>query len=164
MLFWDKKPKNHLILSGRRDLNSDCLIPNQVCYRYTTPRYLLQRQKIYYHKKSSIDILLWMSKKFTRTIENFVCENCGKNVIGNGYTNHCFYCLWSKHVDVNPGDREEDCGGMMKPIGAIKRGKDFYILHQCAKCGFERNQKMSPEDNFGVLVEIQKKFAEKNNY
>ncbi len=26
-------------LSGRRDLNSDCLIPNQVCYRYTTPRF-----------------------------------------------------------------------------------------------------------------------------
>ena len=24
---------------------------------------------------------------------------------GNGYTNHCPKCLWSKHVDINPGDR-----------------------------------------------------------
>lgn len=95
-------------------------------------------------------------KKFQRTIEDFVCENCGENVKGNGYTNHCPKCLWSKHVDINPGDRAEDCGGQMKPIGAIKKGKDFYIVHQCERCGFERNQKVSPDDDFDKLIEVQK--------
>ena len=27
-------------LSGCRDLNPDCMLPKQVCYRYTTPRYV----------------------------------------------------------------------------------------------------------------------------
>lgn len=38
-------------------------------------------------------------KNFTRVIEDFICENCGTEVKGNGYTNHCPKCLWSKHVD-----------------------------------------------------------------
>ena len=55
------------------------------------------------------------ARSFQRRIENFVCEHCGEKVIGDGYTNHCPKCLWSKHVDVNPGDRMAHCGGMMKP-------------------------------------------------
>ena len=44
---------------------------------------------------------------FTKIDEEFICENCGKKVKKLGYTcrNHCPYCLHSKHVDVNPGDR-----------------------------------------------------------
>ena len=42
---------------------------------------------------------------FTRKVEDFTCEHCGREVHGNGYTNHCPHCLHSKHVDVNPGDR-----------------------------------------------------------
>ena len=43
-------------------------------------------------------------KKFQRKVEDFICEKCGTKNIGNGFTNHCFKCLWSKHVDINPGD------------------------------------------------------------
>ncbi|MFA6992594.1 MAG: RNHCP domain-containing protein, partial [Candidatus Gracilibacteria bacterium] len=42
-----------------------------------------------------------MPKRFSRTIEDFVCEKCGAKVKGDGYTNHCPKCLWSKHVDIN---------------------------------------------------------------
>ncbi|HYC79501.1 MAG TPA: RNHCP domain-containing protein, partial [Candidatus Binatia bacterium] len=56
-------------------------------------------------------------KLFQRTPENFVCENCGTKVSGNGYTNHCPNCLYSKHVDNNPGDRLNKCHGLMEPIG-----------------------------------------------
>ena len=79
-----------------------------------------------------------MSKKFIKKVEDFVCEKCGDEVVGGGFTNHCPKCLWSKHVDINPGDRAEKCGGMMKPIGALKIGDSYSIIHQCEKCGFER--------------------------
>ena len=69
-----------------------------------------------------------MSKKFQRNIENFRCEHCEAFVIGDGYTNHCPQCLWSKHVDINPGDREELCNGMMKPVGVIKKSDNFEAL------------------------------------
>jgi Zn finger protein HypA/HybF involved in hydrogenase expression len=48
---------------------------------------------------------------FKRTIEDFTCEHCGEQVTGNGFTNHCPQCLWSKHVDIDPGDRLALCGG-----------------------------------------------------
>jgi rubrerythrin len=95
-------------------------------------------------------------KQFQRTIEDFVCEHCGTAVKGDGFTNHCPKCLWSKHVDINPGDRAEKCGGLMKPVGVIKRGKDMVITHQCELCGFERNKKLEPEDDFSALLEIMK--------
>ena len=50
-----------------------------------------------------------MGRRFTRTVGDFVCENCNTSVKGNGYTDHCPCCLYSKHVDINPGDRDCDC-------------------------------------------------------
>lgn len=91
-------------------------------------------------------------KRFTRTVENFVCEKCGAEVRGNGYTNHCPHCLWSKHMDVNPGDRAERCGGMMKPISLAKKREKFSIMHQCLACDAERRNIVSEEDNLGQLL------------
>jgi len=93
-------------------------------------------------------------KGFTRTIENFTCEKCRAEVIGNGYTNHCPKCLWSKHVDVNPGDRAGKCGGMMKPTSFEKRSKDYVIVHLCTLCGFERKNNFTKEDNFEILLAL----------
>ena len=58
-------------------------------------------------------------KTFTEIDEEFICENCGKKVEKLGYScrNHCNYCLYSKHVDKNPGDRAEECHGLLEPIG-----------------------------------------------
>jgi hypothetical protein len=95
-----------------------------------------------------------MSKKFTRTIEDFSCENCGKGIVGNGYTNHCPACLWSKHVDVNPGDREAGCGGMMAPVAGYKEGQRFMISHRCLRCAFERRATLLPEDNFDAFIAL----------
>ena len=59
------------------------------------------------------------NSKFTEIDEEFICENCGKKVPELGYScrNHCPYCLHSKHLDINPGDRAEDCCGILEPIG-----------------------------------------------
>ena len=59
------------------------------------------------------------AKTFQRCPEDFECGNCGHEIEGNGYTNHCTACLWSKHVDVNPGDRAADCHGLMKASAPI---------------------------------------------
>jgi rubredoxin len=96
--------------------------------------------------------------KFQKTPEDFVCENCSTKVIGNGYTNHCPECLWSKHVDINPGDREESCGAMMEPIEVRLKGTDIEaVLHRCMICGQKRWNKISPEDNMEVLMKLFKK-------
>lgn len=91
---------------------------------------------------------------FKRTIEDFVCEHCGETVVGNGFTNHCPVCLWSKHVDIDPGDRAEVCGGMMKPVEVQKKGKGYSILQVCQTCGFTRVNKAQKEDNFDMILQI----------
>ncbi len=95
-----------------------------------------------------------MTKQFTRKKEDFVCEHCQASVSGNGYTNHCPKCLYSKHVDVNPGDRVETCCGLMQPVGIEQKSREFIITHKCSKCGFKRKNKANKNDNFDEIVKI----------
>lgn len=95
-----------------------------------------------------------MSSKFKKNIENFICGKCGFAVEGNGYTNHCPECLWSKHVDIFPGDRAEDCGGMMEPVRVEMKKGEYTIIHKCQKCKTEKLNKAVKEDNFDMLVQI----------
>lgn len=91
---------------------------------------------------------------FKRTVENFVCERCGTPVVGNGYTNHCPQCLWSKHVDREPGDRAEACGGMMEPIAVEGSSPSYRIVHSCAACGAVRRVTASTEDDSDALARL----------
>ena len=93
-------------------------------------------------------------KKFQRTTENFTCENCGHTVQGTGYTNHCPQCLWSKHVDVNPGDRQAICRGMMEPVGLDRKNGEDVIVHRCMNCGVEKRNKKAPDDNFDAVLSL----------
>ena len=94
------------------------------------------------------------SKLFTRKIESFECGNCKHEVQGNGYTNHCPECLWSKHVDINPGDRLAKCQKLMEPISFEKKKGKLRIKHQCS-CGFVRMNKVAESDNKDVLYSLQ---------
>ncbi len=95
-----------------------------------------------------------MSASFIRVTEDFICEHCGREVHGNGYTNHCPYCLWSKHVDVTPGDRASHCGGMMKPVEIqIKKGERV-IVHECVKCGYRKPNKTAANDDFTEILKV----------
>ncbi len=93
-------------------------------------------------------------KVFQKRVENFVCGNCGEYVVGDGFTNHCPKCLWSKHVDKNPGDRMEKCGGLMEPIGVDQKRGEFVLIHKCLKCGTIKRNKVSPNDDREVLLKI----------
>jgi len=95
-----------------------------------------------------------MSEKFIKKVENFVCGNCGYAVEGDGYTNHCPKCLWSKHVDVFPGDRGENCGGLMKPIGLKIENGEEVIYHKCILCGDIRACKVSKNDDRDEILKI----------
>ena len=95
-----------------------------------------------------------MTKQFQRTVEDFTCEHCGHIVMGTGYTNHCLVCLWSKHVDINPGDRQSECLGMMEPVSIEQKRGEFVIIHRCQKCGHEKRNKTAPDDNMDKIIHI----------
>ena len=93
---------------------------------------------------------------FKRTVEDFTCEHCGEIVKGSGYTNHCPKCLWSKHVDKEPGDRAESCCGAMKPVRVEGASPEYTIVHRCLVCGAERRNMVSNLDDTGALAAIAK--------
>lgn len=95
-----------------------------------------------------------MAKRFRRTKENFFCEVCGLTVHGDGYTNHCPRCLWSKHVDVNPGDRQEICQGLMEPVEVGLKSGEYTIIHRCNKCGVEKKNKTAKNDDFDAVIRL----------
>ncbi len=96
-----------------------------------------------------------MGLKFSRNIEDFTCANCGEKIKGNGYTNHCPKCLWSRHVDIFPGDRANECGGNMKPIGYETKGGRIVLIHRCESCGEIKRNKMQPEDDMSLLANLE---------
>ncbi len=97
---------------------------------------------------------------FTVIDEEFICENCGYKVKKLGYScrNHCPTCLYSKHVDINPGDREESCHGLLEPIGLEISGKKGYIIiFKCKKCGAIRKNKVAEDDNMDLIISLSAK-------
>ena len=95
-----------------------------------------------------------MAGNFTRTIESFVCKICGREVRGDGYTNHCPQCLWSVHCDVNPGDREEPCRGLMEPVAILIKHSVKHIVHRCQKCKIERQVRAGKDDDQAALLAL----------
>jgi len=97
---------------------------------------------------------------FIKKKEDFLCENCCKNVYGDGYTNHCPFCLYSKHVDISPGDRKADCGGVMAPDSVDLNGQEYSIMHKCESCSYTKRNKISPKDDFDKVLDLVKKRVE----
>lgn len=102
------------------------------------------------------------TKRFTKNDSGFICANCKKEVLPLKYTsrNHCPFCLCSLHVDVNPGDRANNCGGILRPIKAepdAKRG--YVIIHRCERCGAISKNKAAHEaknqpDDMELIIKL----------
>ena len=88
--------------------------------------------------------------------EDFVCENCGRKVEKSDYTarDHCPYCLYSKHVDINPGDRANPCKGLLKPIGLEKYRDTFKIVYRCCSCGEIHRNIVHSDDNNDLIIKL----------
>lgn len=98
-----------------------------------------------------------MAGNFTEIDEEFTCENCGRKVKKLGYScrNHCPYCLYSKHVDNMPGDRQEECHGKLKPVGVeLDSKKGYVIIFKCEKCGKIRKNKAAKDDNMDLIIKL----------
>lgn len=94
---------------------------------------------------------------FVERDEEFICENCGNKVEKLGYSsrNHCPKCLYSKHVDINPGDRAEECHGLLEPISVeISSKKGYVIVYKCKKCGKIRKNIVAKDDDMNKIIRL----------
>ncbi|MBR6530409.1 MAG: RNHCP domain-containing protein [Clostridia bacterium] len=97
------------------------------------------------------------TKRFTKLDEGFTCEHCGREVAPLGYTSrdHCPHCLYSKHVDVLPGDRANTCGGLLRPTQTLPDPKRaFVILYRCEKCGQVHRNVCARDDDEDLLIRM----------
>ncbi|MFD1675095.1 RNHCP domain-containing protein [Alicyclobacillus fodiniaquatilis] len=101
-------------------------------------------------------------RQFTHRNESFVCANCGHDVLPSEHScrNHCPNCLYSVHLDVRPGDRAADCGGLMRPVRVDYNSKKGYqIVHRCERCGhiarnvLQQDVRVQP-DNQAVILRL----------
>lgn len=84
--------------------------------------------------------------------DSFTCKVCGWPVVsagaGTGHRNHCPNCLYSIHLDNEPGDRASDCHGRMEPIGVWVRKKgEWAVIHRCTRCGKIGSNRTAADDN-----------------
>lgn len=98
-------------------------------------------------------------RNFLRKLENFVCENCGERVVGDGYTDHCPKCLFGKHVDEEfPGDRASECRGLMEPMKSTYKSGYFRIYYKCSRCRHEFWVKATEDDKNELLIKLTSNF------
>lgn len=97
-------------------------------------------------------------KRFTMIDDCFICEHCGKEVMKLNYTarDHCPYCLYSKHIDINPGDRKNDCCGLLEPIDIEKFKSTYKVIYKCLKCKQNHKNIIANDDNFEKILELMK--------
>ena len=91
--------------------------------------------------------------------ESFPCRNCGYPVVpagaGRDHRNHCPNCLCSVHLDIEPGDRESDCGGLMEPVAVwVRKNGEWAIIHRCRRCGAFSSNRVAADDNPVKLMSI----------
>ena len=84
--------------------------------------------------------------------ESFTCRVCGRLVVpegsGTGHRNHCPYCLASRHLDVEPGDRAANCGGVMEPVAVwVRKNGEWALIHRCRICGALSSNCIAADDN-----------------
>lgn len=87
------------------------------------------------------------------------CKHCGRTVVpqgaGSDHRNHCPYCLCSQHLDITPGDREADCGGVMEPIAVwVRKNGEWAIIHRCKVCGALSSNRIAADDNPMKLMSL----------
>ncbi len=108
----------------------------------------------------------------------FSCGHCGFKVSTSNFgdphhRNHCPNCLWSRHLDIETGDRRALCQGLMEPLalmlkneGYDKFGKkktgELMIVHRCQKCGKLNFNRLYIDDNEEAVIQVLKKSVHLN--
>ena len=84
--------------------------------------------------------------------DSFTCRQCGRLVVsagaGSGHRT-------SLHLDIEPGDREADCGGLMEPIAVwIRNRGEWAVIHRCRRCGRLSSNRVAADDTPMKLMSI----------
>lgn len=99
-------------------------------------------------------------KTFEKNDEPFACRVCGRLVPTLKYSSrdHCTKCLCSIHIDINPGDRANNCLGTLVPVDIETSNKKGYIIkYKCQKCNQYHNNKTAEDDNFNSILKVMNK-------
>ena len=108
------------------------------------------------HKRKSFEAGYYRTHSCNET---FTCKVCGRVVMpegaGSKHRNHCPYCLSSQHLDIDPGDREADCGGIMDPIAVwVRKNGEWAVIHRCRVCGALSSNRIAADDNPMKLMSL----------
>jgi len=100
-----------------------------------------------------------MSRKSRRDTSGFPCAHCKRPVPGESFgtrhRNHCPHCLWSLHVDEEPGDRRCACRSPMAPVALeVRTGGEWAIIHRCTGCGVLKTNRTAGDDHAGALLSL----------
>jgi DNA-directed RNA polymerase subunit RPC12/RpoP len=100
-----------------------------------------------------------MSRKSRPDTRGFTCLHCRRSVdassFGTRHRNHCPYCLHSRHVDEEPGDRRSPCRASMRPVALeVRRDGEWAILHRCDGCGTLRANRIAGDDHELALLSL----------
>ena len=99
---------------------------------------------------------------FIKNDNEFNCIICGKKVEKLKYTSrdHCNSCLHSLHVDIFPGDRSNECKGILVPINVIESSKKGQvIIYKCSKCNAEVRNIVEEDDDRETIYKVVEKFS-----
>ncbi|MCX8074663.1 MAG: RNHCP domain-containing protein [Clostridia bacterium] len=99
---------------------------------------------------------------FIKNDNEFVCINCSKPVDKLRYTSrdHCNFCLHSIHVDIEPGDRKNECMGLLIPVNVeVNSKKGEVIIYKCMKCGKMVRNIVAKDDDRTNIYSIVEKYA-----
>lgn len=100
-----------------------------------------------------------MSRKARPDRSGFTCIHCRHDVPGQSWgtrhRNHCPRCLWSRHVDDEPGDRRSPCGQPMQPIGiSLREDGEWSLIHRCTGCRLLRVNRIAGDDHELALLSL----------
>ena len=95
----------------------------------------------------------------TYSIRTFRCGHCDyavpRHAPGTQHRNHCPVCLWSRHLDDLPGDRESGCGGLMEPVGISPRPDgEWMVVHRCRRCDTLHRTRIAGDDDPIALLSL----------
>ena len=90
---------------------------------------------------------------------SFTCKSCRKEVskvsYGTRNRNHCPFCLFSLHVDEDPGDRKSGCRGLMPAFAKMyKPDGEEVLVHKCEKCGLVRKNRVAGDDSEAEIAKL----------
>lgn len=99
-----------------------------------------------------------MSHK-SRIDTSFRCIVCNWAVnaeaFGTSHRNHCPRCLWSRHLDDEPGDRRCACRSAMEPIAIeVRKDGEWSIVHRCSGCNTIRTNRIAGDDHERSLLAL----------